>query len=146
MATTPEGLSTSTAINDRDHGALVKVTAGFCTALSLLALVARLQIRWPWRSLFGKDDIVAVVATVSLSWTCKVSPSLLILVQAFAITQMVVVVYGVSEGFGKNVEDLSSATIESVGKVQDCPHPVQSSCNIADCSSRSSMPATSFSW
>lgn len=71
MNTPPEGLSTSTAINDRDHGALVKVTAGFCTALSLLALVARLQIRWPWRNLFGKDDVVAVVASVSLSLVCE---------------------------------------------------------------------------
>lgn len=115
MASIP--IHPSTAINDRDHGALVKVIAAFCAAMYLLALVARLQIRWPWRSLFGNDDIVAAVATVKFDDAEKWKV-LLTIAKAFAVVQMIVVLSGVSKGFGKFPEDLSSAAIDAIKKVR----------------------------
>lgn len=55
---------TSNTINDRDHGAVVVVTAAFGTTCFLVFLLARLAIRWPLRSLSGIDDLVLVAATV----------------------------------------------------------------------------------
>ena len=65
MSTPPHGVTPSTAVNSSDHGALVRVAAGFCTACMAFFLVTRLYIRWPWRTLFGSDDTVAVIASVS---------------------------------------------------------------------------------
>lgn len=54
----------SHVVNDRQHGALLRISAAYCTTCTLPFLLARLRILWPWHSLFGKDDCVAVVATV----------------------------------------------------------------------------------
>lgn len=109
-------VSPSTAINDNDHGAVIRVTAAFCAAITLLALIARLQIRWPWRSLFGRDDILAVVATVRRRRSFENVLSLT-RTKGLAVAQMGVVVYGVSEGFGKMSNDLTTGAVNAVKKV-----------------------------
>lgn len=120
MATTSGDISPSTAINDNDHGALVKVAAGFCAALMLLSLAARLQIRWPWRSLFGKDDSVAVTASVSEIDAATMAYGLTI-EQASALAQMIVVFLAVAHGFGRTSDELSAAAIENTKKVRSLP-------------------------
>ncbi len=66
----PRGVHPSDAVNDRDHGKLVSVAVAFCTTLSLLLFCARLLARWPWRSLFGKDDAVTAAASVRIAFEC----------------------------------------------------------------------------
>lgn len=65
----------SALVNEQDHGALATITGAFCLATSGVFLLARLWVRWPWRSLFGKDDLCTVVATVSepifYVWVCN---------------------------------------------------------------------------
>lgn len=56
----------SNSVNDRDHGAVVVVTAAFGTTCFLVFFLARLAIRWPLRSLSGIDDLVLLVATVCI--------------------------------------------------------------------------------
>ena len=64
----PPALTNSNAVTDSDHGAVVRVAAGFCAAVMLFFLSARLFVRWPWRNLFGKDDAAAIVASVGLAF------------------------------------------------------------------------------
>lgn len=47
------------------QGAVLTIVAAFCTVTSLLFLLARLLIRWPWTKLFAKDDWATTAATVS---------------------------------------------------------------------------------
>ena len=54
----------SELVNPRNHGAIVTVAAALCIVFSLLFCVARLVVRWPWKRLLGRDDIVAGAALV----------------------------------------------------------------------------------
>lgn len=63
----PKHLVPSTAVNDNDHGALVRVAAGICIPVMLCFLGMRVLLRWPWNALFGKDDVVIVIASVSVA-------------------------------------------------------------------------------
>jgi hypothetical protein len=67
MIVTPTGVTPSTVINADDHGALVVISAAFCITISGLTYAARLLSRLPWRALFGYDDMVISMATVSQS-------------------------------------------------------------------------------
>jgi hypothetical protein len=67
MTFTPVDVTPSTAINAEDHGPLIVISAAFCITISGLTYVARLLSRLPWRTLFGYDDIVISMATVSQS-------------------------------------------------------------------------------
>ena len=66
MNVSPRGVGYSNVVNDRDHGALARIAAAFCTMMTLLFFMERLLIRWPWHSLFRKDDFMALGATVSV--------------------------------------------------------------------------------
>ena len=65
MDKSPRGVVYSNVVNDRDHGALARIVAAFCTMITLVFFMAQLLVRWPWHSLFRKDDFVALGATVS---------------------------------------------------------------------------------
>ena len=64
LSNTRDPMSSPT-LTDSNHGGLVRVVGGFCTACTLLFLCTRLLIRWPWKTLSGRDDVVVTFATVS---------------------------------------------------------------------------------
>lgn len=66
MQPLPRDLVYSTVVNSTHQGALIKIAAAFCLTCSLLFFCARLLLRWPWKTLFGLDDCVAAIATVSI--------------------------------------------------------------------------------
>ena len=66
MDSSTPGVTASNVVNSKDRAAVVRVATGFCMACLVIFYGARLVIRWPWRILFGKDDLAALIASV---WT-----------------------------------------------------------------------------
>jgi len=53
-------------VNDHDHGAYVIIATVFMFVTSVSFILVRLFIRWPWRKLLGSDDLLSLLATVSV--------------------------------------------------------------------------------
>lgn len=63
---------TSTVVNESRQSALLSITVALGISYMLLFLGTRLLIRWPWSSLWGKDDTCIAVATVrTVTPNCK---------------------------------------------------------------------------
>ena len=56
----------STVVNDSDRGAILTVVAALAICCVGEFLSVRLVIRRPLRELFGRDDLLVVLATVGL--------------------------------------------------------------------------------
>ena len=63
---TQSGKNWSHAISNNDHGPLVSIVTCLMLVGSLLFLVIRFGIRWPWKQLIGLDDMTVLIATVGL--------------------------------------------------------------------------------
>lgn len=63
-ADTPH-LDMSTAVSDTDRSIVVTIACWLSLIASLIFYGARLNIRWPLKELFGKDDTACTVSTVS---------------------------------------------------------------------------------
>ena len=74
MFLSTRAVTPSSVVTNSDHGAVVKVTAAFCTSVSLVFLCTRLLIRWPWRELIGKDDLTICLASVRLLILLALAP------------------------------------------------------------------------
>ena len=55
----------SNVVNDQDHGAYATIASAFALTTIGIFFCIRLLIRWPWQSLFGKDDVAVAIASVS---------------------------------------------------------------------------------
>lgn len=121
-AFSPRDAVYSHVVNDRQHGALLRIAAAYCTTCTLLFLLARLWIRWPWHSLFGKDDVVAVVATVCqfpllTGSNTTETENRSSVGQLISIIQVIVTVAAVYAGLGRMQADMSSATFSRAASV-----------------------------
>lgn len=94
----PRGMGYSNVVNDRFHGALARIAAAFCAMMTLLFFMARLSIRWPWHSLFRKDDFMALGATVNVSSYASRARSSLKTSQLLSIAQIFVTISAVDAG------------------------------------------------
>ena len=72
----PPQLEMSTAVSDNNRGIIVTVVCWLCLVASILFFGARVRIRWPLKSLYGKDDAACTVGVVSF-------PSLVYLILLF---------------------------------------------------------------
>ncbi|KAK5724370.1 hypothetical protein LTR15_004415 [Elasticomyces elasticus] len=88
----------STAVNDKDQGALLTVALAFCTSCSFVFLIVRLIIRQPLSVLFGRDDAAAAFATL------------------IGLVQSMVTLHAVSRGLGRRDEDLLEGEITEVNQ------------------------------
>ncbi|KAK5728130.1 hypothetical protein LTR17_012138 [Elasticomyces elasticus] len=93
----------STAVNDKDQGALLTVALAFCTSCSFVFLIVRIIIRQPLSIFFGRDDAAATLATVGL-------------------VQSMVTLHAVSRGLGKRDEDLLEGEIIRVNQASRKSH------------------------
>jgi hypothetical protein len=119
MAFTPQSTPTvlpSNRVNDRDHGALVTVTAALCMVFSLLFGIARLFARWPWKGLLRRDDAVTGAALVRAITTSN-SLFMLTILKFFSVTQSILVLVDVKAGFGRTKDDMSSQAAIAVLRV-----------------------------
>jgi hypothetical protein len=119
MAFTPQSTPTvvpSNLVNDRDHGALVTVTAALCIVFSLLFCLARLVVRWPWKRLLGRDDAVTGAALVRAINTSN-SLFMLTILKFFSVTQSILVMADVQAGFGRTEHYISSQAAVAVLRV-----------------------------
>ena len=64
-SSSPPAHSTSTRINENDHGAIIIIAAGIVFGTTFMALCLRLFQRWPWTKLLKIEDILLILATVS---------------------------------------------------------------------------------
>ena len=54
----------SNVVNDQDQGALATIAAALALTTIGIFFCIRLMIRWPWQSLFGRDDAAVAIASV----------------------------------------------------------------------------------
>lgn len=92
-------LVVSTVVTPDDHGAQVVVVCILCLIATVLSLVTRLSIRWPWPTRFGIDDMVCVAAT------------------AMDLSQTAMVLGGVGNGFGQRSRLLRADQVARIEKV-----------------------------
>lgn len=128
----------STAVNANDRGLEVVVVALICLTFSILFLLTRLYIRWPWGSLLGRDDVLAAIAFVGYLSVPLAHEDAEIL-QIVSIAQTGVVLRARSEGLGRKIEKLESSAVIGVDKVR--AESVSERCDPAD-DIRCSMPVT----
>jgi hypothetical protein len=57
--------TTSSQINNHNHGPAVIIAAGIALGTTAMALGLRISQRWPWNKLFKLEDTLLVVAMVS---------------------------------------------------------------------------------
>lgn len=92
-------LEQSHAVTSTDHGKIVTVALLLCLVLSIATIAVRISIRWPWRTLSGKDDYLAVVATI------------------VTVLQSALVLNAIDNGFGQKQSTLEDDQIRGIKKV-----------------------------
>lgn len=92
-------LQVSTAVNPTNHGGIVTVVTLLCLVNSVIFTAVRLQSRWPWQNLFGRDDLFAAAATV------------------FTVVQSSIVLRSADQSFGQSERQLSLEQVSSSKKV-----------------------------
>lgn len=102
-------LEHSHAVTADNHGKVVTVVLLLCLVASVLFTSVRIQIRWPWSTLFGRDDYLAVAAA------------------AVTMIQSGLVLSAIDKGFGQKQSMLDDEQIETIEKVRNCQEP-ESSC------------------
>ncbi|KAK4896489.1 hypothetical protein LTR27_005705 [Elasticomyces elasticus] len=92
-------LIVSTAVTDTNHAKIVTVAGWLCMVAGVLCTLARIQIRWPLRSLVGWDDALCFVATL------------------VAVIQTTIVLRLAETGFGRTENELRQSQSQNVAKL-----------------------------
>ncbi|OQO04045.1 hypothetical protein B0A48_10688 [Cryoendolithus antarcticus] len=88
----------SHVISQQNHGALVSIATSLLLAGTVLLLIIRLAIRWPWKKLVGWDDAAAVIGSL------------------LAVGQSVTMYRAVYHGLGRHSEELEVHALEQMEK------------------------------